>query len=58
MLSSLPAKEGQEDRAAVHYIPLKVPDPIPVAQFHYRGKNFGAGIRPYGGNETTTPTWM
>ena len=53
MLSSLPAKEGQEDRAAVHYIPLKVPDPIPVAQFHYRGKNFGAGIRPYGGNETT-----
>ena len=49
MLSSLSGDEGQQDRGAVHYIPLKVPEPVPVAQFHYRGENFGAGVRPYGG---------
>lgn len=49
MLSSLPAKKGQEDRAGVHYIPLKVPQAVPVAQFHYRDENFGAGVRPFGG---------
>ena len=49
MLSTLAGSAGQADRGAVHYIPLKVPEPVPVAQFHYRGKDFGAGVRPFGG---------
>ncbi len=42
MLSALPGAAGQENRGAVHYVPLKpAPAPVPLAQFTYRGQKFG-----------------
>ncbi len=45
VLSALAGGSGQAGRGAVHYIPLKVPAAVPMAQFEYHGEIFGAGAR-------------
>lgn len=45
MLSSLPGEQGQANRGAVDYIPLKpAPSPVPLAHFTYRRHLFGPSV--------------
>lgn len=54
MLSSISGKEGQEDRAAAHYVQMKpAPERAPLPNFMYRGNLVGPGSR-IGGNDAKT----